>query len=92
MSFGEVHFFLIIVFLRLALSIPTTAKEAGGLLGIQESSVLIALLTISLLNIIVFPEGAGAFGELKMAFVQIILLSIPLLFMFLFIFKWTGDC
>ena len=84
--------FLFILFLRLALSIPTTAKEAGGLLGIQESSVLIVLLIISLLNIIVFPGGAGAFVELKMAFVQVILLSIPLLIRFLFILKWTGDC
>ena len=90
-SFGEVNF-LLSLFLRLALSIPTTAKEAGGLLGIQESSVLIVLLIISLLNIIVFPEGAGDFGELKMAFLQIILLSIPLLIRLLFILKWTGDC
>ena len=76
--------FPINLFLRLALSIPTTAKEAGGLLGIQESSVLIVLLIMSLQNTIVFPEGAGAFGELKMAFLQIILLSIPLLIGFLF--------
>ena len=54
--------------------------------------MLIVLLIISLLNIIVFPEGAGAFVELKMAVVQIILLSIPLLIRFLFILKWTGDC
>ena len=83
--------FLVIVFLRLALSIPTTAREAGGLLGIQESSMRIVLLIISvlliirLLNIIVFPEGTGAFGELKIAFARITLLSIPLLIMLLIV-------
>ena len=53
--------------------------------------MLIVVLIISLLNIIVLPER-GAFVELKIALAQIILLSIPLLILFLIIFKWTGDC
>ena len=61
-------FFLISSFLRLALSIRTTAKGTGAFLGIQESSVLIVLLIISLLIKIVFPKGTGAFGELQIGF------------------------
>ena len=54
-------FVLISSFLRLSLSIRTTAKGTGAFLGIQESSVLIVLLIISLEIIIVFPKGTGAF-------------------------------
>ena len=61
-------FVLISSFLRLSLSIRTTAKGAGAFLGIQESSVLIVLLIISLEIIIVFPKGTGAFGELQIGF------------------------
>ena len=70
MTFEEVQVFfaLIIVFLRLALSIRFTAKGTGAFFGIQESSVLIALLIISVLNIVVIPKGTGAFGELKIGF------------------------
>ena len=57
MTFGEFQIFvaLSILFLRLALSIRTTAKGTGAFLGIQESSVLIVLLLISLLIRIVIP-------------------------------------
>ena len=53
MTFGEVQilFVLFIVFRRLALSIRTTPNGTGAFLGIQESSVLIALLLISVLSI-----------------------------------------
>ena len=61
-------FVLIISFLRLALSIRTTAKGTGAFTGIQEPSVLIVLLNISLLAIVVIPKGTGAFGELKIVF------------------------
>ena len=70
MTFEEVQVFfaLIILFLRLALSIRTTAKGTGAFFGIQESSVLIALLNISVLNTVVIPTGTGAFRELKIVF------------------------
>ena len=70
MTFGEVHilFVQIILFLRLALSIRTTPKGTGAFLGIQESSVLIVLLIISLLIIIDISKGKSAFGELKIGF------------------------
>ena len=63
MTFGEVQllFVLFILFLRLALSIRTTAKGTGAFSGIQESSVLTVLLNISLLAIIAIPKGTGAF-------------------------------
>ena len=61
-------FVLIILFLRLAPSLRTTAKGTGAFLGIQESSVLIVLLNISLRMIIVIPKGTRAFGELKIIF------------------------
>ena len=61
-------FVLIILFLRLALSIRTTAKGTGAFLGIQDSSVLIVLLIISLLILIVISKGTRAFGELKIFF------------------------
>ena len=55
MTFGEIQilFVLLIVFRRLALSIRTTPKGTGAVLGIQESSVLIAVLLISVLIIVV---------------------------------------
>ena len=55
MTFGEIQilFVLLIVFRRLALSIRTTPKGTGAFLGIQESSVLIAVLLISVLIIVV---------------------------------------
>ena len=62
-------------FLRLALSIRTTPKGTGAFLGIQESSVLIVLLIISLLTIIVIPKGTGAFGELKIGFCKLYYLA-----------------
>ena len=70
MSFGEfqILFVLIILFLRLALSFRTTPKGTGAFLGVQESSVLIVLLIISLLAIIVIPKETGASGELKIVF------------------------
>ena len=73
MTFGEFQIFvaLSILFLRLALSIRTTAKGTGAFLGIQESSVLIVLLPTSPLIEIVTP-GIGDF-------LQITLLSIHLL-------------
>ena len=61
-------FVLISSFLRLALSIRTTAKGTGAFLGIQEPSVLTVLLNIRLPIIIVIPKGTGAFGELKIVF------------------------
>ena len=64
----QIWFVLIILFLRLALSIRTTPKETGALLGIQESSALIVLLLINLLAIIDIPKETGAFGELKIVF------------------------
>ena len=69
MPFGDpILFVQFIVFRKLALSIRTTPKGTGAFLGIQESSVLIALLIISLPIIILIPKGTGAFGELKIVF------------------------
>ena len=70
MTFGEFQllFVLVISFLRLALSIRTTAKGTGAFAGIQEPSALIVLLIISLPIVIVIPKGTGAFGELKIVF------------------------
>ena len=67
MTFGELQILivLIILFLRLALSFRTTPRGTGAFFGIQDSSVLIVLLLISLLITIVISQGARAFGELK---------------------------
>ena len=94
-------FVLISSFLRLSLSIRTTAKGTGAFLGIQESSVLIVLLIISLEIIIVFPKGRVPLGNCRLV-LQIILLSIPLATSFLMsskvmtlgnsIFMFAGRC
>ena len=54
-----------ILCLMLALRIRTTAKGTGACLGIQESSVLILLLNISLLIIIVILKGTGVFWRIE---------------------------
>ena len=56
-------FVLIILFLRLALSIRTTAKGTGAFFGIQESSALTVLLIISLPIVIVIPKGTVPLGN-----------------------------
>ena len=65
MTFGEVQllFVLFILFLRLALSIRTTAKGTGAFFGIQESSELTVLLIISLPIVIVIPKGTVPLGN-----------------------------
>ena len=50
-------------------------KGRAPFFGIEESSVLIALLLISVLIILVIPKETGAFGELKIVFCKLYCLA-----------------
>ena len=65
---SEFMFAQIIVCLIIALSIRSTSKGTGAILGIQKSCVLSMLLVIRPLNTHASLKGTGAFGELKIGF------------------------
>ena len=81
---------LILLCLFIALSVRTTPKGTGACFGIQESSVLICLLNISLLPIIVILKGMGAFGELKIVLCKLFCLFLTRLVNYSHYSKGTG--